>query len=132
MHKIVFTETAIDDLNSTLSYISNILKAPDASKKLFLMIEEEIIKLQEMPSCHPIIQDDYLSRKGIRSLLVKNYLVFYIVFDDEKYISIIRILYARRNWLLLLNSDIGKNDNDSEKRKSHNCFNLTQPPVPQV
>jgi len=102
MFQIFFTDPAETDLISTLQYISQVLKSPDAAKKLFDEIEQKIKILEDMPFCLPLVNDDYLASKNIRSMLVKNYLIFYVIDDIKNIVSIIRILYARRDWLDLL------------------------------
>ena len=105
MYKIEFTDKAEEDLFSSLSYIANVLKAPTAAKKLLEEIENKVKILESSPFCCALVSDEYLKTKGIRSLLVKNYLVFYIVKEEENIASIIRILYGRRNWMKLLKND---------------------------
>ena len=102
MYKIQFTEPAEEDLLSLVRYISEVLKSPTAAKNLLLEIEQQITLLELMPFSCSLVLDDYLASKGIRSLLVKNYQVFYTINECENIISIIRVLYARRDWAHLL------------------------------
>jgi len=39
---------------------------------------------------------------GYRLIKVKNYMIFYIISDDDKHIKVIRFLYAKRNWMNIL------------------------------
>ena len=39
---------------------------------------------------------------GYRKLVVKNYVVFYLIDEKNKVVEIGRILYGRRDWLSLL------------------------------
>lgn len=105
MYTLQFTEPAEEDLLSTLRYISDVLKSPDAAKSLLKEIEEQTKILKTSPLCYALVLDDYLCSNGIRSFLVKNYLIFYVVDEEEKIVSIIRILYARRDWSYLLRND---------------------------
>ena len=105
MYKIEFTDKAEEDLYSSLRYIADVLKAPTAAKKILEEIEHRVKILENSPFCCAVVSDEYLRIKGIRSLLVKNYLVFYIVKEEENIISIIRVLYGRRDWMKLLKND---------------------------
>jgi plasmid stabilization system protein ParE len=105
MYTLQFTEPAEEDLLSTLRYISDVLKAPEAAKNLLDEIEEQTQILKTSPLCYALVLDDYLCSKGIRSFLVKNYQLFYVIDEEEKIVSIIRILYARRDWSYLLRND---------------------------
>lgn len=112
MYKIQFTELAEEDLLSILRYISEVLKSPTAAKNLLIEIEEQITLLELMPFSCSLVLDDYLASKGIRSLLVKNYHIFYTINDSENIVSIIRVLYARRDWAHLL---VTKTENNEDQ-----------------
>ena len=101
-----YTNIAESDLISILEYISTILKAPSAAENLLDEIEERIQTLEENPFLYPLAKDDYIHGCGIRHFLVKNYFVFYTVEESGKVVSIIRIVYARRDWLNLLKKDL--------------------------
>jgi len=64
-------------------------------------IEKETGKLAENPPIFPISQDEYIAKRGIRYMFIKNYFIFYTIEENLKTVSIIRILYARRDWINL-------------------------------
>jgi toxin ParE1/3/4 len=105
MFEVCFTVPAEEDLVSILRYISDVLKATSAAKQLLDRIEEQTKILEASPFCYAIVSDDYLASKGIRSLLVKNYLIFFVVDEEKLRVSIIRIVYARRDWAYLIKKD---------------------------
>ncbi len=43
------------------------------------------------------VENEYLTDKSVRKLLVDNYIIYYKVQSDEKIITIIRIVYGKRN-----------------------------------
>ncbi|HCM27581.1 MAG TPA: type II toxin-antitoxin system RelE/ParE family toxin [Treponema sp.] len=98
MYRVDFTEPAEEDLLAALRYISDVLKAPGAASKLLSETEQQLKVLESLPRSCPLVQDEVLAMQGIRLLSVKNYLVFYVVKESEKAISIIRFLYGRRDW----------------------------------
>ena len=102
MWKVIFTDVAEEDLLGASRYISEILKAPVAAENLLLTAEKEIGNLAEVPLSFPLVRDEYFAAKGVRFLLVKNYLVFYLARESENVVSILRFLYARRDWVSLL------------------------------
>ena len=101
MYKVNYTATAQEDLLSIVEYLSSILKAPSAAMNLLDAIEKETGILAENPLIFPISQDDYIAKRGIRHVSIKNYFMFYTIDEDAQSISIIRILYARRDWINL-------------------------------
>jgi len=101
MYKVNYTATAQEDLLSIVEYLSSILKAPTAAMSLLDEIEMETGILAENPLMFPISQDDYIAKRGIMHVLIKNYFMFYTIDEDAQTVSIIRILYARRDWINL-------------------------------
>ncbi|MDA3834456.1 MAG: type II toxin-antitoxin system RelE/ParE family toxin [Spirochaetales bacterium] len=102
MYKVNYTTPAQEDLVSIMKYISSILKAPTAAEDLLDKIEKETEILEENPLIFPFSQDEYITKHGIRYMLIKNYFIFYTIDEDSKTVSIIRIMYARRDWINLL------------------------------
>ena len=54
-----------------------------------------------MPQGLPVT-DERLASIGYRKLIVKGYIAFYTIDEQSKAVDIVRILYARRDWLQLL------------------------------
>jgi len=102
MYKVNYTTPAEEDLISILEYISTILKAPSAAEKLLNEIEKHTGKIEENPFIFPLEKDEYLINIGIRHILIKNYFLFYTIEEDKNTVSIIRIIYARRDWINIL------------------------------
>jgi len=105
MYSIKITEPAEQDLNATVDYYITVLKAQKAANTLLDEIEEKLSFLSMNPLVYEIENDDYLHERNIRSVLVKNHLIFYIVNQDDQQVTVLRILYARRNWLRILRSN---------------------------
>ncbi len=101
-YKILMTEPAADDLLKIAEYIAKELREPANARKLVGKIKEAVISLAEMPARHATVADERLAAQGIRKLPVENYIVFYVVSEKEGTVTIIRILYGRRDWEHLL------------------------------
>jgi toxin ParE1/3/4 len=102
MYEVHWTSLAKEDLVSVIAYISDVLKAPVAAENLLDDIERETAVLAENPYLFSLSHDEYIAHRGIRHLMVKNYFLFYTVKEDVKTITIIRMMYARRDWIQLL------------------------------
>ena len=102
MFEVHWTTPAQEDLLSIIEYISSMLKAPTAAETLLDEIEMETAILEENPFLFPFSQDEYIAKRGIRHMLVKNYFLFYTIEEDARIVSIIRMMYARRDWMNLL------------------------------
>jgi len=96
------TDTAQSDLKEIVSYISIELKNPISAKRLLTKFKDNILSLEEMPKRQNLVNDEVLSSRGIRRLLVDNYMIFYVVDDSKNKVTVIRTLYARRDWESLI------------------------------
>ncbi|HHU36681.1 MAG TPA: type II toxin-antitoxin system RelE/ParE family toxin [Treponema sp.] len=105
MYTVTITKPAEADLNAIVNYYTMVLKASIAADNLIDIIEEKLLFLATAPFTYEIEHDEYLQRKGIRSVLVKNYFIFYTITEKIKKVTILRILYARRNWLQLFTNE---------------------------
>ena len=97
-YKIKIFPTAKQDLEEVIGYLNTL--SPDAESKYYDLLVEEIVSLSKMPERCPKPKDLALAVKGYRYLIVKNYLVFYVIIGDT--VQIRRILYARRDYSALL------------------------------
>ena len=101
-YNIQITEPAENDLYEIGAYISKELLELETAKIVVSKIAKGIITLEDMPLRNAIVADDRLAFKGVRKILIDNYIMFYIVTEESKTVTIIRILYNRRDWLNLL------------------------------
>lgn len=99
---IEITEPAEKDIYEIRRYITEELLEASIAKKVINKIGETIISLEEYPLRHSLVIDERLSELGIRKILIDNYVIFYIVDEKLKTVTIIRILYGKRDWLSLL------------------------------
>lgn len=102
MYTVNITLPAEQDLNAAVEYYCTVLKAPEAAHELVDQIEKKLIFLSTDPLVYKLEHDEYLREHHIRSVLVKNHLIFYRVDPVVQEVLILRILYARRNWLEIL------------------------------
>lgn len=101
-YNINITQPAERDLVEIQRYISKELLEPEIAKKTISIIAENIFALEDMPLRNTLVLDSRLAKKGIRKLIVNNYIVFYCVNESIKTVTIIRILYGKRAWENLL------------------------------
>jgi len=101
-YNILITEPAEEDLYEIGAYISKELLEPENAKKVILKIAKGINSLEDMPLRNALVVDERLAIRGIRKIIIDNFIVFYIVTEENKTVTIIRILYNRRDWLNLL------------------------------
>ncbi|WP_058308641.1 type II toxin-antitoxin system RelE/ParE family toxin [Gracilibacillus massiliensis] len=102
VYHLVITNPAETDLKGIADYIAKELQESATAQLLVSKIAEAIYKLEHVPKRYPLVRDERLANQGIRKMMVENYIVFYTVSQDNQVVTIIRILYSRRNWLDLL------------------------------
>ena len=92
-----FTEKAEQDLDEILRYISVDLVNPTAAQNLGRKVFEKIDVVRTFPDSGAPVDNEFLADKAVRKLSVDNYIIYYKAHYDEKVISILRIVYAKRN-----------------------------------
>jgi len=97
-YSINITDLAEQDILSTVTYISDVLKNNIAANNLLDEINRHEKILEEMPGIYPFVNDEYLSEKGLKYVIIKNYLLFFIINEEDKIVNVVRFLYGRRDW----------------------------------
>ena len=92
-----FTDKAEQDLDEILRYISVDLVNPTAAQNLGRKVFEKIDMVRTFPESGASIDNEFLADKTVRKLSVDNYVIYYKAHYEEKVISIIRIVYGKRN-----------------------------------
>jgi plasmid stabilization system protein ParE len=85
-----------------VKYIADVLKAPIAANNLLDEIEKYENLLEDTPNIFSFVSDEYLRAKGIKYVMIKNYMMFYTINENEKTVDVIRFLYGRREWKRIL------------------------------
>ena len=106
MYFVNITDIAEADILSTVKYIANELKAPMAANNLLDEIEKHEKILEETPNIYPNVPDEYLAIKGLKFVIIKNYLMFFTVDEDKKVVNVLRFLYGRRDWKNMLKNEM--------------------------
>lgn len=77
-------------------YIANNLCAPGTASAVMQRIESAIMSLDQLPNRYPLVDTDVSSQKGVRRMLVrKNYIVYYLVDNQNRIVHILAVTYAR-------------------------------------
>ena len=110
-NKLVFSKIIDDDIDSSYNYIKDTLEAPNVAENLMNELYDKLNYIKEKPYSRPLVQDEFLASLGIRSIRVKNYLIFYNIEENEgdkdnKYINVISFMYNKRDWINILKEKI--------------------------
>ena len=92
-----FTEIAIADFEGIVSYICFVLENPQAAKAFYNKMCNVIKTLCLFPSSCPLVENDFISKVQIRKAFVDKYILYYLYEEAIKTITILRVVFARRN-----------------------------------
>ena len=95
MHKIVYLPLAEHDLMEALEYIACTLDAPKAARDLLAEFDETVKQIATFPYACELYRTDRPMKDEIRKVPVKNYVLYYAVFQDR--VEIRRFLYGKRD-----------------------------------
>lgn len=105
-YQVFTTEKAEEDLNSIADYLIYKLLAGETALKQIGRIEQAVMSLEEMPERYHVYDKEPWKEKNLRVMGVDNYLVFYITDNDNKTVTVIRIMYGKRDIEAQLSQEI--------------------------
>jgi plasmid stabilization system protein ParE len=102
MYSLAYSKLIRGDIRSSYDYIKEKLEAPKAAENLIIEMINKLHYLKETPFAKPLVQDSYLASFGMRSMKIKNYVLYYIVDEENNKVNMIRFLYGKRDWMNIL------------------------------
>lgn len=94
---IDITPSAQRDIDEAFDYIAFHLENPQAAYDLMDAVYDGIEGLSFMPERFPAWKREPMKSKGVRFLGVKNFNVFYVVDRARLAVSVLRVIYNRRD-----------------------------------
>ena len=91
IYSVSISSQADKDIRAIYEYIALTLMSPENANAQLSRLEDRINKLDNLPKRYPKYKND------IRFMPVDNYLVFYSVEDKSKSVSVLRVMYGKRN-----------------------------------
>lgn len=89
---------AKEDYKGIIRYIKYKLLEPNIAERYAELIKNEINTLRYNPQKFAIIDYDMIKKYKFRKLIIKNYIAFYRINEDEKIVNVERILYGATDW----------------------------------
>jgi len=102
MYDLIFSKIIDFDIDQSYKYIKETLEAPKAAENLFNELYVKINSILENPYKRSLVQDKYLASLQIRSIKVKNYVLFYSITEEKNTVNILRFMYKTRDWIKIL------------------------------
>jgi toxin ParE1/3/4 len=103
VYDVQMTEPADRDLEDIIGYIAKKLSNPGAAVGFL----EEFLRqkgfLSDSPYMFPLCSNDRLQNEGYHRVLInKNFIALFLIDDENKKVTIMRIFYAKRNYEKLI------------------------------
>ena len=90
------------EVRDIYSYIANTLLVPETALKQIDRILKAVESLDEMPQRNPLYEREPWKTRGLRKLVVDNFVVFYLINEKQKDVVILHVFYGGRNITELL------------------------------
>lgn len=103
-YEVRVTRLALGQMKEIVHYISNDLMAPDAADNLLDKMKAEITKLSSFPKNHALIDEEPWRTEGVRKIVVKNFLIYYWVDDENNRVQVTAVIYSRRDQIRQLSN----------------------------
>ena len=97
MYKLEFLPIAKNDLLEIVGYIGNELQNPVAAERFVEKLFSAAEELCGFPYAHQVYIPIKPLENEYRRVLVGNYFLFYTVDERKKTVTVVRVIYARRD-----------------------------------
>ena len=91
------TGQARHDMKRIYEYIADTLMEPVIAEKQYTRIETAVYSLDQMPERFRQYEKEPWRSRNLRVMPIDNYIVFYIVDNENQVATVIRIMCGRRN-----------------------------------
>ncbi len=101
-YKVKLTYHAIEQMRDIVGYISKSLCEPTIARRWSAKIQKAILTLDEMPLRNPLVQNEPWRTRGVRKMIVNNYIVYYLVDEPGAVVWITAVVYGRQEQMSVL------------------------------
>lgn len=95
--KVFLTPEFKKEFYDIYNYIANILLSPTSAKKQIEKILKYVENLCEMPKKFSLVEQESWRSRGLRKMVVDNYIVFYYLNKIKSEVVIFHVFYGGRN-----------------------------------
>lgn len=100
------TDTAKQDLQDIAIWIARKSKDIEVAKIYVRELREECIKLASLPDKGAFPKDRILRSAGYRYIVYKEYLIFYLIDNEQNTVNIMSIFSAKRDYFKVMRKHI--------------------------
>lgn len=96
-YKVGYSVDALDDLREIYSYIANELLVPETATAQLGRIRKEVRSLDFMPARYALVEWEPWHSMKMHQLPVDNFIVYYLVDDEERAVTVRRLIKTCQN-----------------------------------
>lgn len=96
-YSVEISDIAKNDLREIFEYIAFSLLSPENAVSQLERLEKSIFQLDSMPRKFRLFDQEPWKSHGVRIMPVDNFVVFYIPKEEIKTVTVLRVMYGRRN-----------------------------------
>ncbi len=97
-YMVEISETAGQDLENIIRYLRYNLAGDIIADKYKILFKQELKNLENIAGSMPILSEELTGYKNIRKINIRNYILFYIVDDENSKVLVLRIGHAFMDW----------------------------------
>lgn len=95
---VEISDTAEKDLEDIISYLRYSLTGDIIADKYKILFKQELKNLEDIATSMPILSESLTGHRNIRKINVRDYIVFYIVDEENSKALVLRIGHAFMDW----------------------------------
>lgn len=96
-YKVSYSADALNDLREIYAYIANELLVPETAAAQVGRIRKEVRSLYFMPARYALVEWEPWHSMKMHQLPVDNFIVYYLVNDEEMVVTVVRVFYGGRD-----------------------------------
>lgn len=104
-YHVTVSPQAAAQIQQIVQYIAHTLYEPETAQRWVKRLFTEISDLAFMPSRYPLTEELPWRTMGIRKMSVKNFLVYYLVEEAVRRVTVTAVIYGRRDQLSALTEE---------------------------
>jgi len=104
-YSITIDNSALEDMEGIYRYFSRRLSLPAIAAKTVKNIEDEIRNNLSFMPYYAFVDDARLAGRGYRRMVVKKYLIFFVIDEEKGIVRVRRIIHGARDWQRILSEE---------------------------
>ena len=101
-YKVIIIESAKRDLKEIVDYIIDASCDINTAKKFAEKLKEKCLSLELFPNVGSLSKDHILKTRGFRFVSYKNYLIYYLVDEEDKKVHVVSIFSSKRDRMYVI------------------------------